>query len=298
MSKTESISKAAILSMLKKSQTKVIFPIITFGLLNEFLKTGKKDFIDSEVRKAYHNAVNYIQNYIGHKLHTGGKYYDAYPIRNLPRYGVLTVNGKSFEITELFQNNANELVRWLPEVIKTHIESKIGLIPTLGNDSERLLIAIEKENFQTFIENNIVLNPSNFEVFSFSILKVHLEKFACKIYRDTRTSAHDKGVDLSTNFGVVYQIKKLQLLNVKNAEEVYSEIKLNFDSERMNDGKVVLIIDDISKEVRNYLIDMKVQSISKTEILNICNQFLEVEDRMKILRVIYDEFRREYESQI
>jgi hypothetical protein len=231
-------------------------------------------------------------------LHTGGKYYDAYPIRNLPRYGVLTVNGKSFEITELFQNNANELVRWLPEVIKTHIESKIGLIPTLGNDSERLLIAIEKENFQTFIENNIVLNPSNFEVFSFSILKVHLEKFACKIYRDTRTSAHDKGVDLSTNFGVVYQIKKLQLLNVKNAEEVYSEIKLNFDSERMNDGKVVLIIDDISKEVRNYLIDMKVQSISKTEILNICNQFLEVEDRMKILRVIYDEFRREYESQI
>src|SRR5690348_5127128 len=143
MSKTESISKAAILSMLKKSQTKVIFPIIAFGLLNEFLKTGKKDFIDSEVRKAYHNAVNYIQNYIGHKLHTGGKYYDAYPIRKLPRYGLLTVNGKSFEITELFQNNANELVRWLPEVIKTHIESKIGLIPTLGNDSERLLIAIE-----------------------------------------------------------------------------------------------------------------------------------------------------------
>lgn len=298
MSTAESVSKDAILSMLKKSQTKVIFPIITFGLLTEFLKTGKKNFIDSEVRRAYHNGIVLMQEFIGHKLHTGGKYYDAYPIRNLPRYGVLIVNGKSFEITELFLNNATELVRWLPEVIKNHIKSKIGLIPTLGNDKERLIIAIDKEKFQCFIEDNIALNPSNFEVFSFSILRIHLEKFACKIYRDTRTSAHDKGVDLSTNFGVVYQIKKLQLLNVKSAEEIYSEIKLNFDSERMNDGKVVLIIDDISKDVRNYLINMKVQSISKIEILSICNQFLEVEDRMKILRVIYDEFRREYESQI
>jgi hypothetical protein len=161
-----------------------------------------------------------------------------------------------------------------------------------------LEISADKNRFQEFIEKNITLNPSNFEVFSFAIIRIHLEKFACKIYRDTRTSAHDKGVDLSTNFGVVYQIKKLQLFNLKSAEEVFSEIKLNFDTERMNDGKVVLIIDDISKDVKNYLINMKVQSISKSEIINICNQFIDVEDRMKVLRVIYDEFRREYESQI
>jgi len=91
---------------------------------------------------------------------------------------------------------------------------------------------------------------------------------------------------------------ELQLFNLKAAEEIFTEIKLNFDSERMNDGKVVLIIDDISSDVRNYLINMKIQSISKNEILSICNQFLEVEDRMKVLRVIYDEYRREYESQI
>lgn len=298
MDNTELICKKAILSMLKKSQTKVIFPIITFGLLNEYLVSEKDKFIDSEVKKAYHFAIFFIQNFIGHKLHTGGKYYDAYPIRNLPRYGVLVVNGKSFELTETFKENAKELVNWLPEIIKQHIDKKIGLIPTLGNDIERLQIAKDKNGFQHFIETNIVLNPSNFEVFSFSIIKIHLEKFACKIYRDTRTSAHDKGVDLSTNFGVVYQIKKLQLFSLKAAEEIFTEIKLNFDSERMNDGKVVLIIDDISSDVRNYLINMKIQSISKTEILSICNQFLEVEDRMKVLRVIYDEFRREYESQI
>ena len=70
--------------MLKKSQTKVIFPIITFGLLKEYLVSEKAEFIDSEVKKAYHNAIFFMQNFIGHKLHTGGKYYDAYPIRNLP----------------------------------------------------------------------------------------------------------------------------------------------------------------------------------------------------------------------
>jgi hypothetical protein len=298
MDDTESISKNLVLSMLKKSQTKVIFPIIAFGLLKEYLNSGKTDFIDSEVRKSYHSAIGFMQNFIGHKLHTGGKYYDAYPIRNLPRYGVLKVNGKLFEITDLFKENAQALVDWIPEAIKQHIDLKIGLIPTLGNDSSRLEIALDKDKFQNFIEGNIALNPSNFEVFSFSIIRIHLEKFACKIYRDTRTSAHDKGVDLSTNFGVVYQIKKLQLFNLKSAEEVFSEIKLNFDSERMNDGKVVLIIDDISKDVKNYLINMKVQSISKNEIISICNQFIDVEDRMKVLRVIYDEFRREYESQI
>lgn len=284
--------------MLKKSQTKVIFPIITYGVLKEYLDSGKITFIDSEVKNAYHSAVMFIQTYVGHKLHTGGKYYDAYPIRNLPRYGVLTVKGKSFEIADLFKKDAKNLVEWLPSVIKQHIDLKIGAIPSLGSDNERLNIAIDKNRFQDFIEENITINPSNFEVFSFSILRTHLEKFACKIYRDTRTSSHDKGVDLSTNFGVVYQIKKLQLFSLKNAEEVFSEIKLNFDSERMSDGKVVLIIDDISKDVRNYLINMKVQSISKNEIISICNQFIEVEDRMKVLRVIYDEFRREYESQI
>jgi hypothetical protein len=298
MHDTELLSKEAILSMLKKSQTKVIFPIITYGLLKEYANSGKVVFIDSEVRKAYLSAVIFIQEFVGHKLHTGGKYYDAYPVRNLPRYGVLKVDGKSFEITDLFKENAQILIDWIPEKIKLHIDLKIGLIPTLGNDINRLEISADKNRFQEFIEKNITLNPSNFEVFSFAIIRIHLEKFACKIYRDTRTSAHDKGVDLSTNFGVVYQIKKLQLFNLKSAEEVFSEIKLNFDTERMNDGKVVLIIDDISKDVKNYLINMKVQSISKNEIINICNQFIDVEDRMKVLRVIYDEFRREYESQI
>jgi hypothetical protein len=284
--------------MLKKSQTKIIFPIITLGLLKTYIETGKYEFNDSDVRKIYNKTVVFVQNFVGHKLHTGGKYYDAYPIRNLPRYGILTVHGKIFQITDAFKENAHILVDWIPCAIKKHIESKLGIIPTLGDDFHKLSIASDRLKFHQFIQNNISINPSNFEVFSFSIIKVHLEKFACRIYRDTRTSSNDRGVDLSTDFGVVYQIKSLKLLNKTNANEVLSEIKSNFDVDRINDGKIVLIIDDISKDIKDYLIDMKIQSISKENILNICGQFLEVEDRMKVLRIIYDEFRREYESQI
>jgi hypothetical protein len=298
MNDTGKTCKDSILAMLKNSQTKVIFPIIAYGLLLEYQKSGKDEFKDSEVRQAYFAAVSIIQKFVGHKLHTGGKYYDAYPIRNLPRYGFLVVHEKIFQITPLFKDNAVNLIDWIPSAIENHIKSKLGIIPTLGDDAERLSIAANIPWFQNFISENIVTNPANFEVFSFAIIKIHLEKFACKIYRDTRTASHDKGVDLSTNFGVVYQIKKLQLLNQRNAEEILSELKVNFDSERMNDRKIVLIIDDISKDVKNYLINMKVQSISKDDIISICRQFSEVEDRMKVLRVIYDEFRRDYESLI
>ena len=219
-------------------------------------------------------------------------------MRNLPRYNVLYVHGKVFEITDIFRKNARQLIEYIPSKIKEHIDLRIGIIPSLVNNENRLLLANNPKLFQDFILKNISINPANFEVFSFAIIKVHLEKFACKLYRDTRTASHDKGVDLSTNFGVIYQIKKLQLLNKGNVEKIISEIKLNIDSERLSDGKVVLIIDNISKDVRNYLINMKIQSISKDDVMNICQQFYEVEDREKVLAIIYDEFRREYESQL
>lgn len=85
---------------------------------------------------------------------------------------------------------------------------------------------IDRERFLHMIQEQINKTPTNFEIFSFAILKVHLEKFACKIYRDTRTAAHDRGVDLSTNFGVVYQIKRLQIRTESEADQVYTELKV------------------------------------------------------------------------
>jgi hypothetical protein len=105
-------------------------------------------------------------------------------------------------------------------------------------------------------------------------------------------------VDLSTNFGVVYQVKKLQVRSSAEADRIVSELKSNFDQERLEHGNVIVIIDDISKDVRQYLVDMKVQSISKRDLLKMAENFEEPEDRQKVLRVVYEEFRREYSANI
>lgn len=142
------------------------------------------------------------------------------------------------------------------------------------------------------------LNATSFEIVSFALIKIHLEKFACKVYRDTRTSAHDRSVNLATNFGVVYQVKKLRVESRSDADKLYAELKLNFDTVRLQDGNVILVIDDIAEDVRRYLIDMKVQSIKKDQLLSIVREFRDSEDRQKVLRVIYEEFRRDYSSAI
>ena len=43
---------------------------------------------------------------------------------------------------------------------------------------------------------------------------------------------------------------------------------------------------------------MKVQCISKDDVLKFAASFDEPEDRQKVLRIVYDEFRREYSSNI
>ena len=73
---------------------------------------------------------------------------------------------------------------------------------------------------------------------------------------------------------------------------------MNFDSERLQSGHIILVIDDISKEVKQYLISMKVQSLSKDDVLKLAEQFEDMEDRQKVLRIVYEEFRREYSSRI
>jgi hypothetical protein len=43
---------------------------------------------------------------------------------------------------------------------------------------------------------------------------------------------------------------------------------------------------------------MKVQSISKDEVLNLAANFNEPEDRQKVLRIVSDKFSRDYSSRI
>jgi len=291
-------SKAEVERMLKNSQTKVIVPVITLALVREYAASKQTVFTDNEVRKIYEATVRQLRTFLGHDLHIGAKYYDAYSSR-MSRYGVLKEVGHlKYRLVAPYTNDAKILCDWIPERIKQHIADRLGVVPLLKDSSQRAALAEQPDRFLSLIRKQIVKTPANFEIFSFAVLKVHLEKFACKVYRDTRTAAHDKGVDLSTNFGVVYQIKKLQIKTQSEADRVYAELKLNFDSERLQDGHVILIIDDISKEVKQFLIDMKVQSITKDEVLNLAANFNEPEDRQKVLRVVSDEFGRDYLSRI
>ncbi len=284
--------------MIKRSRTKIIFPIITYGLLKEFQLNGTVEFSDNDVKNSYHKAVNEFKTILGHDIHIGGKYYDAYSSRNLPKYNVLKpIGNNKYLLVDKYSNNTNVLLQTIPNLVTQYINNKLGVIPLLNNPNERFELSNSEISFLNFIEKQIEINAVNFEIICFAILKIHLEKFACKIYRDTRTSAHDKGVDLSTNFGVIYQIKKLKIQNINSAKGVYNELQTNFSQDRINDGNVILIIDEISKDVKSYLIDMKIQTISKSELLKLSKQ-LDIEDRMKVLKVIYDEFSREYKSDI
>ena len=296
---SEEFCRSNIERMLKNSQTKVIFPIITLALLKEYHSTGKKVFSDREIRKAYEHTVNDLKDFLKHDVHIGGKYYDAYPSRNLPRYSVVkSIGHLQYELLPPYTDYAASLCEWIPERIKEHISSRLGIIPFLDDPKKRASLTTDRKQFLTLIKEHINKTPANFEIFSFAVLKVHLEKFACKIYRDTRTASHDGGVDLATNFGVVYQVKKLKILTESAAKSIYSELQMNFDSERLQNGNVILVIDDISKAVKQYLISMKVQSLSKDDVLKLSSQFEDIEDRQKVLRIVYEEFRREYSSRI
>jgi hypothetical protein len=298
VSRREEFCRDEIDRMLKYSQTKVIMPVVTFGLLRVFSQKSQLAFSDAEIKAAYEAAVRTLKAFLGHDVHIGAKYYDAYGAR-MSRYSVLKSTGHlTYELLPPYTDFASELCEWIPRRIKDHIDERLGVVPLLSDLATRVSYAESPSQFLKLIRKQIGKTAANFEIFSFGVIKVHLEKFACKIYRDTRTAAHDKGVDLSTNFGVVYQVKKLRIQTESDADRVYSELKANFDSERLQDGNVILVIDDISKDVKKYLIDMKVQSISKVDLLKMASRFEEPEDRQKVLRIVSDEFRREYSSVI
>jgi len=46
--------------MLSRSTTKVIFPVITFGLMKEYLEKSKENFSDADVRQCYKKAVEFF----------------------------------------------------------------------------------------------------------------------------------------------------------------------------------------------------------------------------------------------
>src|SRR5258708_9752767 len=75
---TEAFCKSEIERMLKYSQTKVIMPVVAFGLLRAHAETGKTVFTDPEIHKVYDSAVKALKGFLGHYVHIGSQHYDAY----------------------------------------------------------------------------------------------------------------------------------------------------------------------------------------------------------------------------
>jgi len=290
--------RRAIDKMFKKGQKKFIFPVMYYGLLDAYINKRKTIFTTQEVRFYYENAVcKLIREYLKHNFHVGGQFWDAYPSRNLPKYGILKViNPRTFELVGI--SNAAETLEYISSKLIQEIQHRLGNIPELGNRSKRIELSEDPARFLKFIEEIMEISGACFELVSFAIVKTHMERFGCKVYRETRAEASDRGTDLSTDFGVVYQVKKLKLKSEKEAEKVYNNLRNYFGQERINDGKVVLILEDANAHFKEFLVKLNVKSMVKKDLLKLINLMDEVEIREKTLRVIYEELQREYQSDI
>jgi len=159
--------KDAIERMLKRSQTKILFPVITLGIVKSFLQTSRDVFTDLEIRGIYQKTVQELKKYLGHDLHIGGVYYDAYSSRNLPQHKVIKVIGnRKYQLNPLYKDCARELSVWLPERIKVFIDDKLGIITKLAQHNERVKISFNPDEFVKIIKDHIDKN--------FSILKTLL----------------------------------------------------------------------------------------------------------------------------
>src|ERR1041384_1464562 len=84
--------------ILALSKTRAIAPTLTLGLLKSHLETGKFIFSERETQAIYANAVRHMQKFMGHSLHIGAKWEDAYSRRTLPKYQVLRLVEDGYEL--------------------------------------------------------------------------------------------------------------------------------------------------------------------------------------------------------
>lgn len=289
---------ASIDKMFHRSHTKFIFPVMYYGLLEAWTQQGKSVFTTQEVRYWYEKAVcHLIRDHLHHNLHIGGWFWDAYPSRNLPKYKIIKAAGLgTFELIRI--EKADEVMEYIRSRLFYHIEQRLGNIIELRDRNRRVALSENPTSFLEFIEGIMAISGTCFEMASFAIVKTHMERFGCKVYRETRAEASDKGTDLSTDFGVVYQVKKLSIRSEKAAEDLYNSLKDNFGQERVNDGKVVLILEDANNHFKEFFVKMNVKPMVKKDLIKLAQLMDEIEIREKALRVIYEEMLREYQSDI
>jgi len=228
--------KADIDGIIRVSTTKFILPILMLFYLKHAIRTGNRVVPNSLVRSGYGETVcNLIKDHLHHNFNIGGQFNDTYISRLSSRHRFLRqVDQRTFAVQDDYAENAEILKDFLISRITARLDLRLGnliiLTRIMENDPElenkdvyerQLNEALQDKSskrFRNFLEvgfdkkaKGFLALSYGFEVCMFSILKVFLAKFGCKLYRDSRTYAADKGGDISTNFGVVYQIKNYYL---------------------------------------------------------------------------------------
>jgi len=229
------------------------------------LLIGKKIFTRQELDVEYKKTVEEIKKITKSKLNIGGRFHpDTYPDRMSNKYGAFEILDSdkirlpNF-IIKLSKKEQEEIRDFVRNKIIDAQKNKLGNILLIDTEEKRLEIVKNKDNFINFLKEELQRSANSFEITCFAILKVFLEKFACKLYRSSKTNARDTGVDISTDYGVVYQVKKFKISKKEDAERILKEVQINFDQARIEDGKLILIIEDIDKNFKHLIIDKNIR---------------------------------------
>jgi len=314
--------KAEIDSIISHSTTKLILPLLMLFYL-EYIERNKNPVVENNlVKEGYYATIcNFIRNYLHHNFNIGGEFNDTYISRLSSRHRFLRqISQRKFAVQDDYFSNAKELIRYMHVKIEEHLNAKLANLVTLkklieeGSSHEELkkqkkyLLSVingnDSRRFREFLETgfdrkaeNFLAMSYGFEICMFSILKIFLLKFGCRLYRDTRTYAVDKGGDISTNFGVVYQIKNYCLTSEEKFTELLNELFLNFSDGRIQQGNVFLIVKDASDGVVAQLKRQSINCITKKGVTDLLDK-LNSEEKREVLISIIREFNRELLSDV
>jgi len=294
--------------------TRLINPVLTVFYLREFRRTGNRIVNFNLVKPGYEDTIcDLIRNQLHHNFNIGGQFNDSYLQRLASRHRVLEhIKGKDFAITPELAQNHEHLIPYIIRKIDDHLKSKLSNLVRLeevirNNARDELREILEdttSRKVREFLQTGF--DPGSpgflgvaygFEISMFAILKVLLAKFGCKIYRDSKTYSSDKGTDLGTNFGVVYQVKKKCIASEDTFNALVSELLFNFADGRIQEGNVFLIVEGMNDDFRKRLKSQRINCMTQEAVTDFLDK-LDAEEKWEILKQIVQEFRRELVSDI
>jgi len=294
--------------------TRLINPVLTVFYLREFQSTGNRTVNFNLVKSGYEDTVcDVVKNHLHHNFNIGGQFNDSYVQRLASRHHILeAIGGRDFAIAPDYAQHCEQLIPYTIQKTKEHLNTKLSNLARLEEvirrnareELQEILGDSTSRKLREFLRSGFDPNSAGFlsmaygfEICMFAILKVLLAKFGCKIYRDSKTYSSDKGTDLGTNFGVVYQVKKKCITTEKAFTDLASELLLNFADGRIQEGNVFVVVEDMDDGFKKRLKDQKINCLTQNVVTDFLDK-LDAEEKWEILKQIVQEFKRELMSNV